>query len=216
MKRNRKAKILATLGPASSSPEIIEKLFTAGCDVFRMNFSHGSIEDHRKNYENIRALEKKYNHTTCILADLQGPKLRIGHFIDKKVKIQKGQQFILDLKSEPGTKERVNFPHKEIYDILTPNSEVLIDDGKIRLQIVKQEKDCLITEVLNNGIISDNKGINIPGIILPISSLTSKDKSISKDKRLNFDIWFNKKNALILKVEYSRMGNWEYRVKNFE
>ena len=177
MKRNRKAKILATLGPSSSSPKIIDDLFNAGCDVFRLNFSHGTIEDHRKNYENIRNLEKKYNHTTCILADLQGPKLRIGNFIKKKIEVKKGQEFILDLNSTPGDQKRVCFPHKEIYDILTPNSEILIDDGKIRLQIIKQQNDNLITEVLNDGILSDNKGINIPGIILPISSLTSKDKS---------------------------------------
>ena len=177
MKRNRKAKILATLGPSSSSPKIIDDLFNAGCDVFRLNFSHGTIEDHRKNYENIRNLEKKYNHTTCILADLQGPKLRIGNFGNKKIEVKKGQEFILDLNSAPGDQKRVNFPHKEIYDILTPNSEILIDDGKIRLQIIKQENDNLVTEVLNDGILSDNKGINIPGIILPISSLTSKDKS---------------------------------------
>ena len=177
MKRNRKAKIIATLGPSSSSPKIIDDLFNAGCDVFRLNFSHGTIEDHRKNYENIRNLEKKYNHTTCILADLQGPKLRIGNFDNKKIEVKKGQEFILDLNSAPGDQKRVNFPHKEIYDILTPNSEILIDDGKIRLQIIKQENDNLVTEVLNDGILSDNKGINIPGIILPISSLTSKDKS---------------------------------------
>ena len=177
MKRNRKAKILATLGPSSSSPKIIDDLFNAGCDVFRLNFSHGTIEDHRKNCENIRNLEKKYNHTTCILADLQGPKLRIGNFSNKKIEVKKGQEFILDLNSTPGDQKRVNFPHKEIYDILTPNSEILIDDGKIRLQIIKQENDNLVTEVLNDGILSDNKGINIPGIILPISSLTSKDKS---------------------------------------
>ena len=177
MKRNRKAKILATLGPSSSSPKIIDELFNAGCDVFRLNFSHGTIEDHRKNYENIRNLEKQYNHTTCILADLQGPKLRIGNFNNKKIEVKKGQEFILDLNSAPGDQKRVNFPHKEIYDILTPNSEILIDDGKIRLQIIKQENDNLVTEVLNDGILSDNKGINIPGIILPISSLTSKDKS---------------------------------------
>ncbi len=177
MKRNRKAKILATLGPSSSSPKIIDDLFNAGCDVFRLNFSHGTIEDHRKNCENIRNLEKKYNHTTCILADLQGPKLRIGNFGNKKIEVKKGQEFILDLNSAPGDQKRVNFPHKEIYDILTPNSEILIDDGKIRLQIIKQENDNLVTEVLNDGILSDNKGINIPGIILPISSLTSKDKS---------------------------------------
>ena len=177
MKRNRKAKILATLGPASSSYEAIEKLFTAGCDVFRLNFSHGSIEDHRKNYDNIRLLEKKYNHITCILADLQGPKLRIGAFVKDKIMLKKGQIFNLDLDSSNGNENRVNFPHPEIYEILTPNSEILIDDGKIKLQIIKQNNDRLTAEVLNEGIISDNKGVNIPGIILPISSLTNKDKS---------------------------------------
>ena len=177
MKRNRKAKILATIGPASSSLEVIEKLFTSGCDVFRLNFSHGSIEDHRKSYNYIRNLEQKYNHATCILADLQGPKLRIGNFFNDKVKLEAGQTFILDLNSTVGNEKRVNFPHQEIYEILTPNSEILIDDGKIKLQIIKQNIDSLTTEVLNDGIISNNKGVNIPGVILPISSLTSKDKA---------------------------------------
>jgi len=177
MKRNRKAKILATLGPVSSSPEVIEKLFTSGCDVFRLNFSHGSIEDHRKNYDYIRDLEKKYNHATCILADLQGPKLRVGKFINDKVVLKKGQTFILDLDSKVGDNKRVNFPHHEIYEILTPNSEILIDDGKIKLQILKQSNDSLTAEVLNDGIISNNKGVNIPGVILPISSLTNKDRA---------------------------------------
>ena len=177
MKRNRKAKILATLGPASSSEEIIDKLFVAGCDVFRLNFSHGSIEDHRNNYKYIRSLEKKYDHATCILADLQGPKLRIGTFIQDKIELKKGQSFVLDLDSSPGNKDRVNFPHEEIYETMTPNSEILIDDGRIKLQIIKQEKKSLTTEVLNNGIISNNKGVNIPGVVLPISSLTQKDKS---------------------------------------
>ena len=177
MKRNRKAKILATLGPASSSEEIIDKLFVAGCDVFRLNFSHGSIEDHRNNYKYIRSLEKKYDHATCILADLQGPKLRIGTFVQDKIELKKGQSFVLDLDSSPGNKDRVNFPHEEIYETMNPNSEILIDDGRIKLQIIKQEKKSLTTEVLNSGIISNNKGVNIPGVILPISSLTPKDKS---------------------------------------
>jgi len=177
MKRNRKAKILATLGPVSSSPEVIDKLFTSGCDVFRLNFSHGSIEDHRKNYNYIRELENKYDHATCILADLQGPKLRVGSFENNKVKLKKGDFFNLDLDSAVGNKKRVNFPHPEIYEILTPNSEILIDDGKIKLQIIEQGTNSLKTEVLNDGIISNNKGVNIPGIILPISSLTSKDKA---------------------------------------
>ena len=177
MKRNRKAKIVATLGPATSSLEIIEQLFTSGCDVFRLNFSHGSIEDHRKNYNSIRSLENKYNHSTCILADLQGPKLRVGNFIDGKVQLKKGQNFILDLDNREGNNERVNFPHKNIYEILSPNSEILIDDGRIKLKIVSQKNDSLTTEVLNEGIISNHKGVNIPGIVLPISSLTTKDKS---------------------------------------
>ena len=177
MKRNRKAKILATLGPASSTEEVIEKLFTSGCDVFRLNFSHGSIEDHRKNLNYIRNLEKKYNYSTCILADLQGPKLRIGNFVNDKIDLKKGQTFILDLDSSIGNEKRVNFPHKEIYEILTPNSEILIDDGRIKLQIIKQNVDSLTTEVLNDSTISNNKGVNIPGVILPISSLTNKDKA---------------------------------------
>ena len=177
MKRNRKAKILATLGPSSSSPEVIEALFNEGCDVFRLNFSHGSIEDHRKNCQAIRKLEKKYNHATCILADLQGPKLRIGIFKDDKIQLKKGQGFTLDLITTPGNQTRVNFPHPDIYDILTPNTEILVNDGRVKLQVIEQSKDELKTEVLNDGVISNNKGINIPDIILPISSLTTKDKS---------------------------------------
>ena len=188
MKRNRKAKILATLGPASSSQETIEKLFVAGCDVFRMNFSHGSIEDHRKNYDLIRSLETKFHHTTCILADLQGPKLRVSNFKNNQVELKKGQEFILDLNSSPGDEKRANFPHKEIYEILTPNTEILIDDGRIKLQVIRQEESSLTTEVLNGGIISDNKGVNIPGVILPISSLTKKDKSdLSKALEMGVD-----------------------------
>ena len=166
-------KILSTLGPVSSSTEIIERLFIGGTDVFRLNFSHGTIEQHRKNTESIRNLEKKYNYSTCILADLQGPKLRIGSFKNKSHDLKLGQKFKLDLLNEPGDSNRVNFPHPEIYEILTPNSTILIDDGKIKMQIIEQHKDYLITELLNNGTISDCKGINIPDTILPISSITS-------------------------------------------
>ena len=176
MKRSRKAKILSTLGPVSSSPEIIERLFTEGTDVFRLNFSHSSIEEHRKNSELIRNLETKYDYSTCILADLQGPKLRIGNFKNKKEELKLGQTFRLDLSNQSGDSKRVNFPHPEIYEILTPNSKILIDDGKIKMQIIEQNKDYLITELQNDGIISDSKGVNIPDIILPISPLTNKDK----------------------------------------
>ena len=177
MKRNRKAKILATLGPSSSSPEVIETLFNEGCDVFRLNFSHGTIEEHRKNLDSIRSLEKKYSHPTCILADLQGQKLRLGDFTNNSENLQKGQTFTLDLDNKLGDRTRVNFPHSKIFEMLTPNTIILVDDGKIKMQIIEQKKDSLIAEVLNEGKISNNKGVNIPDAVLPISSLTSKDKS---------------------------------------
>ena len=177
MKRNRKAKILATLGPSSSDKKIIDELFIAGCDVFRLNFSHGEIEVHRKNYDSIRSLEDKYKHATCVLADLQGPKLRVGLFKNTKENLIKGEKFTLDLSSEPGDNKRVNFPHAEIYEFLTPNSILLVNDGRIRLQVIEQKKDSLLTEILNDAEISNNKGVNIPDVILPIDALTSKDKS---------------------------------------
>ena len=188
MKRNRKAKILATLGPASSSNDIIESLFKAGCDVFRLNFSHGSVETHRQNLESIRTLEEKYDHASCILADLQGPKLRVGEFKNTEESLKKGQKFILDTNSALGDDKRVNFPHSEIYDHLTPNSTLLINDGRIRLQVIEQYKDQLITEVLNDGVISNNKGVNIPDVILPIDSMTTKDKAdLQKALEMNVD-----------------------------
>jgi len=187
MKRHRKAKILSTLGPTSSSLEIIENLFIEGTDIFRLNFSHGSIEQHRKNTEMIRNLEKKYNYSTCIIADLQGPKLRIGNFKNSKEKLNIGQKFKLDLSTELGDLKRVNFPHPEIYEILTPNSIILIDDGKIKMQVIEQGKDYLITELLNDGIISNSKGVNIPDTILPISPITNKDKG-DLDKALDMGV----------------------------
>ena len=177
MKRNRKAKILATLGPSSSTSDLIKNLFLEGCDVFRLNFSHGDIESHRNNLEIIRKLEDEYNHSTCVLADLQGPKLRLGLFKNDEENLIKGQNFQLDLNNELGNSKRVNFPHPEIYDNLTPNTIMLVNDGKIRLQVIEQKKEVIKTEILNDGIISNNKGVNIPDIVLPIESLTNKDRS---------------------------------------
>ena len=122
-------------------------------------------------------LEEKYDHASCILADLQGPKLRVGEFKNTEEPLKKGQQFILDINSELGDNKRVNFPHNEIYDHLTPTSTLLVNDGRIRLQVIEQNKDKLITEVLNDGIISNNKGVNIPDVILPIDSMTNKDRA---------------------------------------
>ena len=162
--------------------------FKSGCDVFRLNFSHGSVETHRQNLESIRILEEKYDHASCILADLQGPKLRVGEFKNTEETLKKGQQFTLDINSELGDNKRVNFPHYEIYNHLTPNSTLLINDGRIRLQVIEQHKNQLITEVLNDGVISNNKGVNIPDVILPIDSMTDKDRAdLQKALDMNVD-----------------------------
>ena len=177
MKRDRKSKILSTLGPSTSTKEIIKKLFFSGADIFRLNFSHGSIEEHRNNYNLIREVEKEVNRPICILVDLQGPKLRVGRFKDGKASLRIGNEFQLDLKTELGNSNRVNFPHPKIYQCLTPNSVILINDGKIKLQVINQNKDSIKTTIISDGIISDNKGVNIPDIELPISSITTKDKT---------------------------------------
>lgn len=173
--RSRKVKILATLGPASGSPEMIEKLVRAGVDAFRMNMSHGEHEAHAVNVSSIRALEKKIGRPLCILADLQGPKLRIGTFAEKPVMLETGAAFTLDLVDEPGTVHRVNLPHREIIETLRPGNTLLLDDGKIRLEVTGTDGVSVQTKVIVGGYISDRKGVNVPEVVLPVSSLTNKD-----------------------------------------
>lgn len=187
LKRNRKSKIISTIGPATSNKKIIKELFISGADIFRLNFSHGSIEEHRHNYNLIREAEKEVGRPICILADLQGPKLRIGEFNNTEVSLKAGKEFLLDLENKPGDEKRVYFPHPEVYESLTPNSIILINDGKIRLQIIKQNKNYLTTEIMNDSIISNNKGVNIPDVELPLSSLTTKDK-IDLQKALDMGV----------------------------
>lgn len=175
MRRYRNAKIVATLGPASSTVDVIEKLFEKGADVFRLNFSHGTQEDHKRNFEIIRGLEKKYKYPVAVMADLQGPKLRIGRFKDGCVVLEKGSHFQFDLKEDLGGKERVCFPHKEIYSVLSPGDELLLDDGNCRVKVNTVSEDKINLVVLEGGELSDRKGVNIPGVSLPISSLTQKD-----------------------------------------
>lgn len=176
MRRTRNAKIIATLGPASSSPETIEALFNAGADVFRLNFSHGSHDDHRQRYETIRAVEAKLQRPIGILMDLQGPKLRVGSFQAGVVKLATGSAFRLDLQDPPGDEQRVQLPHPEIFQALKPQTELLLDDGKVRLRVLDCGPDFAQTEVITGGPLSNHKGVNVPGVVLPLSPLTDKDR----------------------------------------
>jgi pyruvate kinase len=177
IRRHRRTKIIATIGPASSTPEMMTQLFLAGADVFRLNFSHGSHEDHAARIVMIRAIEKKYARPIAILADVQGPKLRVGQFQSGRVQLQAGQNFILDLNPAPGDTRRVCLPHPEILQAAEIGATLLLDDGKLRLRVVRKRDDHLLTEILNGGVLSDRKGVNIPDVVLPIPALTKKDLS---------------------------------------
>ncbi len=185
MRRQRSAKILATLGPASSSPSILEKLFLEGADIFRLNFSHGSAEDHKGRFEAIRAVERKYGRPIAILVDLQGPKLRIGTFKGGPITLKAGQTFRLDMSGEPGNGARVTLPHKEVFAALSPKQELLLNDGNIRLRIVESGPDFAFTKVVTGGELSDRKGLNVPGAVLPLAALTAKDR---KDLQLALEL----------------------------
>lgn len=176
MRRHRCAKIIATLGPSSLSAEIIETLFLAGVDVFRLNFSHGSHEDHRERHTILRNLEKKVGRPIGILMDLQGPKLRIGTFQQQRIVLEEGQTFYLDQKETPGDHSRVFLPHPEIFAALKEGADLLLDDGKIRLRVQKITSEQIETRVMTAGPLSDRKGLNVPTVALPISAMTPKDR----------------------------------------
>ncbi|MDH5540383.1 MAG: pyruvate kinase [Rhizobacter sp.] len=176
MRRTRNAKIVATLGPSSSDAAMIRKLFIAGVDVFRLNFSHGSADDHRKRFATLRALEQETGRPIGILADLQGPKLRVGVFAAGPVTLEEGQSFRLDLAETPGDATRVCLPHPEIFAALQPGAELLLDDGKLRLQVERCGNDFAETRVKVGGVLSERKGVNVPGVELPITALTDKDR----------------------------------------
>jgi pyruvate kinase len=176
MRRLRNAKILATLGTASSSAEIIHDLFVAGADVFRLNLSHGSIEDHRQRVEIIRALETQTGRPVAVLLDLQGPKLRVGEIRNGRADLKEGSTYRLDSSEDPGDDTRAPLPHPEIFAALRPGTDLLVDDGKIRLGVKQCGGNFAETVVKIGGTISNHKGVNVPGVVLPLSPFTEKDK----------------------------------------
>jgi pyruvate kinase len=177
IRRHRRTKIVATLGPASADPAMIARLFHAGADVFRLNFSHGSHDDHALNIATVRALEEATGRPIGLLADVQGPKLRIGRFGGGRVHLSPGQDFRLDLDASPGGARRVQLPHPEIIAVAGPGTSLLLDDGKLRLRVARNRGDHLECEVITGGALSDRKGVNVPDILLQIPALTVKDRA---------------------------------------
>jgi len=176
MRRQRNAKIVATLGPASSTPAMIAALFHRGVDVFRLNFSHGTHADHRRRMEAIRAVEAKAGRPIGVLMDLQGPKFRVGTFAHGPVLLAAGAALRLDLDPAPGSAKRVCLPHPEIFAIMKPGLQLLLDDGRLRLEVERCNDDHAITRVKVGGKLAERKGVNIPDAIIPLSSLTAKDR----------------------------------------
>jgi len=176
-RRQRKVKILATLGPASGTAEAIEALFEAGADVFRINMSHTDHDKLAELHGLLRAMEERQKRPVAILVDLQGPKLRIGKFKDGEVALAKGGHFRLDLDKTPGDKTRVCLPHPEIFEALALGNALLLDDGRIHLKVVGNSKDHIDTEVVMGGKLSDKKGVNVPDTTLPLEALSAKDRA---------------------------------------
>jgi len=176
MRRNRNAKIVATLGPASSSEEVIRKLFVAGVDMFRLNFSHGTQAEHKERFDAVRRIGREFNRPIGILGDLQGPKLRVGKFAPGGITLVPGVTFRLDLNPTEGDANRVNLPHPEIFAALVHGAKLLLDDGKLELCVEEFGRDFALTRVVVGGQLTDRKGVNVPSLLLPISPLTEKDR----------------------------------------
>ncbi len=176
MRRHRRARIVATLGPSTSSAEEIRSLFLSGVDVFRLNFSHGSHSEHSQRYKIIRELEKNLDRPIGILMDLQGPKLRIGEINGDKTNVLAGDPFTLDLKNIPGDEHRAPLPHPELFSSLSLGDEILIDDGRIILKVKENGSGYVNTQVIVGGTIYSHKGVNLPNTDLKLKALTKKDR----------------------------------------
>src|SRR6516225_3092739 len=176
MRRHRHAKIVATLGPASSDESTIRALFEAGADVFRFNFSHGSHAEHQARYNIVRAVEQETGRPIAVLADLQGPKLRIGDLAGGEITLGLGDTLRLDLDPAPGTHERVPMPHPEVFAALKLGVLLLLDDGKMCFEVIDATGTFATVRVLVGGTLRARKGVSVVGAVLPMSALTEKDR----------------------------------------
>jgi pyruvate kinase len=174
--RSRKVRILATLGPASDTPAMIRRLAEAGADAFRLNMSHGTHADHEKRIAAIRGLEAEMDRPTTIVADLQGPKLRVGKFVGDKAVLKTGQSYSFDRDQALGDTKRATLPHREIFEAVQPGTRLLVDDGKLVFRVKSVGPDRIETRVEVGGTISNNKGLNVPDVVLPLAALTEKDR----------------------------------------
>ncbi len=174
--RNRKVKILATVGPASRDPEMLRKLVKAGADAFRVNMSHGEHAIHAETIKAIREVEKEFGRPIAIFCDLQGPKLRVGKFRDGRAVIRHSGHFTLDRNPEPGDETRVQLPHPELFGLMHKGQRLLINDGKIRLRVIRAGEGEILCSAEVGGVISDRKGVNVPDAEIPIPALTDKDR----------------------------------------
>ncbi len=178
MRRNRRVKVVATLGPASSSPEMIQRLFAAGVDVFRINMSHSTHEGARELMSAVRAVAARNRHSIGVLCDLQGPKLRLGEFNGGRVFVADGSEFHFDRDEKtPGSATRVFLPHPQIFSGVQPGHNLLLDDGKLRMRVTQVKPDRITAEVINGGALASRKGISLPDTLLPMSALTAKDRA---------------------------------------
>jgi len=177
MIRKRRTRIVATLGPASRAPDMVLALAEAGVDVFRLNYSHGAHEDHAAALAAVRAAEREIDRPLAVLADLQGPKFRLGVFARGKIDIAPGQEIKFDLDDQPGDRRRVQLPHPEVLHVLRPGMDLLLDDGRVRLRVTEAKGNVAKAEVVAGDSLSDHKGIAVPGATIPVPALTSKDEA---------------------------------------
>ena len=175
MIRHRRTRIVATLGPASRTPQMVRALAEAGVDVFRLNFSHGTHEDHAKALRAVRDAERHVGRPLAALADLQGPKFRIGSFAGGRIDLAPGQHLRFDLDETPGDGRRVQLPHPEVLRVLKPGQLLLLDDGKVRLRVLEAAPNAAEAAVEAGEALSDHKGVSVPGVTIPVPALTPKD-----------------------------------------